>query len=132
MKIQQQDGCQAADTLGDLNQELTPVHCDWQADPFKELFSVPCFLFLSVLFIISNMSTHKRDKDPFTATIMKSLKDSKSLRTKEKRVGDNVGEDEVAEGVFGEPWDPFCPRGTRNLHLSGRGSPNLEEVVTKS
>lgn len=54
MKIQRQDGCQAADTLGDLNNELTPVHCGSQAGHFKELFSAPCFLFL-FLRIIFNM-----------------------------------------------------------------------------
>lgn len=56
MKIQQQDGCQAADTLGDLNNELTPVHCGSQAGHFKEPFSAPCFLFL-FLCIIFNMVT---------------------------------------------------------------------------
>lgn len=48
MKIQQQDGCQAADTLGDLNNELTPRPCDSRAGHFEELFSGPCFLFVSV------------------------------------------------------------------------------------
>lgn len=56
MKIQRQDGCQAADTLGDLNNELTPVHCGSQAGHFKELFSAPCFLFL-FLHRIFNMVT---------------------------------------------------------------------------
>lgn len=46
-KIQQQDGCQAADLLSDLNNELTPVHCDLQAGHFKKPFPAPCFLFLS-------------------------------------------------------------------------------------
>ena len=36
MKIQRQDGCQAADTLGDLNNELTPRPCDSRAGHFEE------------------------------------------------------------------------------------------------
>lgn len=84
MQIQKQDGCQVADPLGDLNQELTPVHCDLQAGHFKELFSAPCFLFLSVLFIISNTSTHKRDRAPFHSYNNEVIKREKKLKDKEK------------------------------------------------
>lgn len=62
MKIQRQDGCQAADTLSDLNNELTPVHCDSKAGHFQEPFSVPCFLFLFLCIIFSMVTKIDRER----------------------------------------------------------------------
>lgn len=113
-KIQQQDGCQAADLLSDLNNELTPVHCDLQAGHFKKPFPAPCFLFLSDS-MLNFHHGHKYERErPFSAMVMKLIKDRISLGTKTKRVGNKVGEDEDEErdiqGILGF-WGHFYPRG---------------------
>ena len=61
MKSQQQDGCQAADPLGDLHNELTPRPCDSRAGHFKELCLVPCFPFLFLCLIFNTVTKRGRE-----------------------------------------------------------------------
>lgn len=91
MKSQQQDGCQAADPLGDLHNELTPRPCDSRAGHFKELCSVPCFPFPFLCLIFNTVTKRGREggkegwrEGAFSATVIKVLKGGNGLGSEHK------------------------------------------------